>query len=339
MQSRSSLSVKLLMRALCVALVVALSARVVAAQSGGTGSTHAPPSLRQPDVQWYDLGEHGSFGYSRPKFLQSIRNAPRTIAGTAISSASRERLTEWALVIGSTAATIAADEWLLKKSRALAHAVDLPRNHPSINVRVGPLKILPIPTTIGSALYFLGDGAVSLGVAGGFFVYGATQKDNRAFRTASQITESLLAAGTFTQIIKHVTGRQTPSEATEPRGRWNWFPSLSEYNANVPGHDAFPSGHLAVAMATVEVVAMNYPERKFVRPVGYSLLTLLSFAMMNNGVHWASDYPLAIALGRTVAGVAVRRGRIVPAGTSPQSAGLQPLIAPGRIGVVIPLGR
>ncbi|MEP7344462.1 MAG: phosphatase PAP2 family protein [Gemmatimonadaceae bacterium] len=320
-----------------MALCSALGVRSAVAQSGNAASTLVPPP--PPEVQWYSLGEYGTFGYTRPKFLQSIRNAPGTIVGTVEFAADRGRLGQWAMLIGSTAATIAADEWLLDQSRRVAHAVDLPRNHPSVNVRVGSLKIVPLPTTLGSALYFLGDGAVSLGVAGGFFVYGAAQQDNRAFRTASQITESLLAAGTFTQILKHVTGRQTPSEATEPRGRWNWFPSLGDYNANVPGHDAFPSGHLAVALATVEVVAMNYPEKRFVRPVGYSLLTLLSFAMMNNGVHWASDYPLAIALGRTVAGVAVERGRTVGGGTGPRAAGLQPLVAPGRIGVLIPLGR
>jgi len=285
------------------------------------------------------MGTHGTFGYSRPKFLQSIRNVPATLAGTVAFSARREQLTEWAVVIGSTAVTIAADEWLLDQTRDLAHAVDLPRNHPSVNVRLGSLKIVPLPTTLGSAIYFLGDGAVSLGVAGGFFAFGAAKKDNRAFRTASQITESLLAAGTVTQILKHATGRQTPSEATIPRGKWNWFPSLSDYNKNVPGHDAFPSGHLAVATATVEAVALNYPERGFVRPLGYSLLTLLSFAMVNNGVHWASDYPLAIALGRTVAGVAVRSGRSVREPASGQAARIQPLIAPGRLGVLIPLGR
>jgi hypothetical protein len=38
-------------------------------------------------------------------------------------------------------------------------------------------------------------------------------------------------------------------------------------------------------------------------------MTVLAFAMVNNGVHWFSDYPLAIALGYTFAKVAVNRGR------------------------------
>lgn len=290
-------------------------------------------------LQWYDLGVHGRYGYTPPGVLQSIRNAPRTIAGTLTDSFRRDRLAEWALVAATTAASIAADEWMLDRTRALAHNVGLPPNHPSVNVRLGSLKLVPLPTTLGSAIYFLGDGAVSLGIAGGFLAVGAWKDDNRASRTASQITESLLAAGTFTQVLKHLTGRQTPSEATQPRGKWNWFPSWSAYNENVPGHDAFPSGHLAVATATVEVIARNYPEQRLVRPIGYTLLTALSFAMVNNGVHWASDYPLAVALGRTVAEVAVRRGRVSDDGAGSRGVQLQPMVGPGRLGVSLPFGQ
>lgn len=291
-------------------------------------------------VQWVDLGEHGSFGYTQPKLLQSIRNYPGTLAGTLRAGLRREAVVPWAVVGVTTALTIAADEWILARTRHLADQVGLPPNHPSVDVRLGSLKLVPLPTTLGSAIYFLGDGMASLGVAGGFLAYGALKDNHRASRTASQITESLLVAGTFTQIIKHVTGRQTPSEKTEPRGRWNWFPSLSEYNKNVPGHDAFPSGHLAVATATVEVIARNYPEKRIVRPLGYTLLTALSFAMVNNGVHWASDYPLALALGITTADIAVSRGRVRGSpGRESASRGFVPIIAPGVVGVSVPLGH
>ncbi|MFN8582544.1 MAG: phosphatase PAP2 family protein [Gemmatimonadaceae bacterium] len=317
-----------------LALCMAVLSGVSSAQP--TASSTISDTARS-SVQWYNLGAHGRYGYTPPRFLQSLRNAPGTIGRTVSTSLHPSAVGAWGLVAVSTAATIAADEWLLDETRSMARAVDLPPNHPSVNVRVGGLKLVPLPTTLGSAIYFLGDGAVSLGVAGGFMAVGAWKNDNRASRTASQITESLLAAGTFTQVIKHMTGRQTPSEATVARGRWNWFPSWSEYNANVPGHDAFPSGHLAVATATVEVIAQNYPEKRLVRPVGYSLLTALSFAMVNNGVHWASDYPLAIAIGRTVATQAVSRGRINASGN--EARAWQPLIGPGVVGVSFPIGR
>ena len=74
-------------------------------------------------------------------------------------------------------------------------------------------------------------------------------------------------------------------------------------------------------MATVTVIAENYPEYHFIRPVGYGLMGVLGYAMLNNGVHWASDYPLGIALGYGFAKIAVRNGRTrVPEPTSPLPA-------------------
>jgi hypothetical protein len=315
----------------------------------------APPALGAqqtalvvvpPDagVQWVDLERRGRFGYRPPRILQSVRDWPGTLSGAVRLGLRQEHLVTWAQVALSTGALIVADEWVVERTRQVAHHIGLPPNHPSYNVAVGPVKLIPIPTTLGSALYFLGDGATQLAIAGGFAAVGLGTGSNRARRTASQITEALLVAGTFTQILKHATGRQTPSEATVPRGRWQWFPSLADYNRNVPAHDAFPSGHLAVASATVEVIARNYPEKRLVRPVGYSLLTVLSFAMVNNGVHWASDYPLALAIGGGVAKVAVERGRIVgrPAGTASRSSrarGVRPIVAPGVVGLSLPFGR
>ena len=50
-------------------------------------------------------------------------------------------------------------------------------------------------------------------------------------------------------------------------------------------------------MATVTVIATNYPEKKWIRPLGYTLIGLTGWAMMNTDVHWAGDYPLALAVG------------------------------------------
>ena len=50
-----------------------------------------------------------------------------------------------------------------------------------------------------------------------------------------------------------------------------------------------------------------YPEKKWIKPVGYSLIGLTGFAMMNNKVHWAGDYPLAIALGYVAGCITVNR--------------------------------
>ena len=54
---------------------------------------------------------------------------------------------------------------------------------------------------------------------------------------------------------------------------------------------------LALVLATLTVIAENYPEQKWIRWVGYPMLGALTIGMVAQGIHWWSDYPLSIALG------------------------------------------
>jgi membrane-associated phospholipid phosphatase len=143
----------------------------------------------------------------------------------------------------------------------------------------------------------MGDGRSQFGLAGAFAAYGLIAGDNRAVRTGSEIVEAVLASGGVVQILKHITGRESPFVSTEPAGVWRFFPNQIKYHKKVPHYDAFPSGHLTTSLVTVIVVAENYPELTWIRPVGYALCGLISISMVNTGIHWYSDYPLAIALG------------------------------------------
>jgi hypothetical protein len=284
-----------------------------------------------------------AYVYTRPRLFHAVTDVPAALGATARDALRPQHAGAWLAVAGSTVALIAADEQVLAETRRLARRVDLPPNHPSANLRLGPFK-QPFPTTIGSGLYFLGDGMTSVFLASGFALRGSIADDTRARRTASEVMEALLVSGTITQVLKHVAGRQTPSEATAPRGRWRPFPSLSAYSANVPAYDAFPSGHLASTLATLTVVALNYPEHKFIWPVSSVAMGALSFAMVNNGVHWASDYPLALAIGSVVGNVVATRGRTIvrltpaspdsrPLPTQHDRFAVTPVVARGALGV------
>lgn len=171
---------------------------------------------------------------------------------------------------------------------------------------------LPVrgPTDVGSAMYFIGDGWTHSLIALSFLGYGLIADNSRALQTGSQLVEGMVTAGLITvQFLKHVTGRETPNTATVPGGRWRLFPNQIDYHKHVPHYDAFPSGHLATSMMTVTVIAENYPEHRYIRPLGYTLMTIVSYQMLNNGVHWISDYPLALAIGYSLGKIAVSRGR------------------------------
>ncbi len=144
---------------------------------------------------------------------------------------------------------------------------------------------------------YLGDGRPQFGLAGAFALYGFTMRDRRALRTASQLVEAILSCGAVIQVLKHVTGRQSPYVSTVPGGTWDFFPNQIEYHKHVPSYDAYPSGHIATAMTTLTVIAENYSECWWIRPLGYATLAAIGFSMANTGIHWYSDYPLGLALG------------------------------------------
>ncbi len=262
-------------------------------------------------TQRFRVGRGETFIYRRPRLADLVSGVPTVLSMTVRSAVSPDNRLNLAVTGVSTVILIAYDQELLDESRRFARRINLSAEHPTIRVAAGPYTLIAIPTTFSSGLYFLGDGWTDLLVAGGLGTYGAFKHDWRAETTATEIVSALLVSGAATQTIKHLSGRQSPSQSTEEGGRWRPFPSLKTYNKDVSAYDAFPSGHLAAAMATVTVVAENYPEHRWVRPVGYTLMTALSFAMVNSKVHWASDYPLALAIGGGIGMATARHGRRV----------------------------
>jgi hypothetical protein len=216
-------------------------------------------------------------------------------------------------IIGITASTllfIKYDDQIIDASKRFGNYIGVPGTNNAKNI--SPVKNLSffVPTDLSSGLYYIGDGITEIAVDGGFYLYGLIKNDYRALKTASELSEGLIAMGVTVQILKHLSGRESPKYATASAGRWDWFPKISEYQKHVPHYDAFPSGHLATAMMTTTIISSNYPEYKFIKPLCFTLMGLCGFQMMNNGVHWMSDYPLAIAIGYSFGKIAVARGRL-----------------------------
>ena len=254
-------------------------------------------------------------GYTRPALFDWLKKAPADIRDYGRETFRRKNTAAILIVIASTALLLVADQYLVDKAHNLGDHLGITHTQyqktflelpiPGVKKKPG----IEGPFDSGSALYFIGDGWVDLGLAGSFLGYGLAKSDNRALRTSSELAESILAGGTVVQVLKHVTGRESPFTTNTPGGVWRFFPNQFDYASNVPKYDAFPSGHLCAAMSAVTVIADNYPEHTYVRPVGYTLMGVLGFQMLNNGVHWASDYPLALAMGYGFGKIAVRKGR------------------------------
>lgn len=218
-------------------------------------------------------------------------------------------------LIGASAALMIYDQEMLDGVQKFSTNLGLDIREKPVaiidwTVKIGkstlPLPVF-VPGNLNTGFYFLGDGLPHFLTAATFWSVGKINKDNRALQTSSQLLESMLTSGLIIQVLKHTTGRQSPSHSTQKGGRWRPFPNQSEYAKHVPAYDAFPSGHIATFVSTFVVISDNYPENKWVKPMGYSLGTVLMYAMVNNGVHWISDYPLGIAIGYTCAKIVTQK--------------------------------
>ena len=240
--------------------------------------------------------------FAKPRPFSFISNIPADITGFTKRSFESKNLPRLRVIAASTVFLLIADQAITNTVQDIAddhHIRQAERFSPILNVNIGGKKtnIGKLPKNINTAFYFLGQGSTTMFMAAGFFLVGKIKKDNRALQTASQLTESFLALGIATQAMKYATGRENPSDATISGGRWRPFPKWNDFQNNKPKYDAFPSGHLACFVSAVTIISNNYPEKKWIRPLGYSIAGLCSLAMLNNGVHWASDYPLGFALG------------------------------------------
>lgn len=270
-------------------------------------------TVRLTKAQVYDLNSSESVVFYKPRPFEFIKNVPSDLAQFGKAVVAKKNLPALGLLVGSTAVLIAFDQPLLDAAQQFGRFIHLDPSHKfnRISVNIGSLKapLVDVPQNLNSALYFIGEGWPSILVAGGFFGYGIFKDDYRARQTSAELAEMFFTLAITCQTLKRVTGRQSPMNSSTPGGEWHPLTNPSVYASNVSNFDAFPSGHLATVMATITILSGNYPDNKYIKPVGYSVMGLVGFAMMNNGVHWAGDYPVAIAIGYTCGKIALNRGK------------------------------
>ena len=269
-------------------------------------------------------------GALRPK--QIVTEIPQTAWDTLKYSFQRDSVPVWAGLIASTAVLYQYDadlyDWSMRQGRRWnLKSEDLTKTI----ISLGPdAPILRLPSDAGSALYFLGDGWTHFSIAGGFLASGYFGTHARAWNTGVQIVHGITVSTMFNQFLKRTTGRQSPNHRTSPRGMWRPFPNQMKYSHNTPSYDAFPSGHVMTATLVFNTIRANYPAQEYwLFPVQAAWTTALMFQMMNNGVHWVSDYPLGIAMGWVVAKMAHRMGHGDEPATAKATAWNAWSVAPG----------
>ncbi len=257
----------------------------------------------------------------RPAWHDMVTNVPGDWMKYSRITFREDKITPYATIAVFTAVLVATDDPTWQFSKRITESSP-------------PVK------SASNILSTLGDGTAQLSLAAAFAAYGLALNNDRAVRTASQTVQALLAGGMVVQVIKHVTGRESPFVATSPTGIWRLFPNQIEYHKKVPHYDAFPSGHICTSMSTVVVIAENYPELKWIRPVGFTLVGLIGVSMVNVGIHWYSDYPLGLMIGYTFGMLASHpEGYDIAhiGGEGSHALSVAPELIPGGVGIVMNL--
>jgi hypothetical protein len=223
-----------------------------------------------------------------PNWHEFVTNTPSNMFGVVSHSFSSDNLPVLGYISALTAALVITDS----------------RTHSAVKTFFKNNKQLSNYTKYGVDI---GDGRINFAIGSLFALYGLTFSDNRALRTGLQCTEALISNGIMVQFLKRITGRESPGSSSSKSGTWRLFPNVNKYQKNQPKYYSFPSGHLSTAMATLTVIAQNYPESIYVKPVGYSLVGLLGIGLVSKDMHWFSDFPLAYALGYEVGKIITSR--------------------------------
>jgi hypothetical protein len=144
----------------------------------------------------------------------------------------------------------------------------------------------------------IGDGRYQFAAAGGLTLYGWLGDNPRFLRTASQMAESVIAVGIMIQVLKRITGRESPASSTRNGGTWRFFPNLHQYAKDEPKYYSFPSGHISSTTAILTVINENFPEAaSWLRPVSYGIIGIVGVGLVGQKMHWYSDLLPGIALG------------------------------------------
>lgn len=240
-----------------------------------------------------------SFNQQALQFKDVFLKTPEAAEDGLKRSFSKDSLAVWAGIISSTAILYKYDEDILSSTQAQGRRWGLVNNDNTKTFwKVGQYDILRLPTDAASGLYFLGDGWLHVWIAGGFVGAGKLADSTRAVNTGYELLNGMIVSTVFSQALKHAFGRQSPNQSTGKRGRWRPFPAISAYNSRTAEYDAMPSGHIMTTTLVFTVIRGNFPEYDhYLMPLEVVWVSALAFGMVNNGVHWVSDYPLGIAMG------------------------------------------
>jgi membrane-associated phospholipid phosphatase len=147
-------------------------------------------------------------------------------------------------------------------------------------------------------LSFLG-GPGPFVIGASLYAAGRMTRMPRLAGAALHMTEAVLVAASITGLGKGIFGRALPSVNDSNPANFQFGRGFHDGNGPFV---SFPSGHAAASFAmaaalTSEVDQWHPGLARIIGPIAYGSAGLVGLARMYQNVHWASDLPLAAAIG------------------------------------------
>lgn len=253
-------------------------------------------NFKDRKTQEYSISSSKTRIYYQPRWYESITDLPKDFKSTNANFFAGNHALYLAGTVAATLALVPADLSIVNNSRLVASHLGM--SEENTYGKFGPLKV--VPQNIGAGFYLIGNGITVVLLSSGFVAKGLIDNDYRAYATASGLIESLALSGVYVQALKRITGRESPFITLQngnKSSKWSPMPSFSKFATQTSRYDAMPSGHVTTIMTALTIISTNYPEYKWIKPIGYTAIGILGFQMLQSEVHWASDYPLALFIG------------------------------------------
>jgi len=147
-------------------------------------------------------------------------------------------------------------------------------------------------------LAFLG-GPGPFVMGAGLYAVGRLTRMPRLAGVGLHMTEAVLLAASFTGLGKGIFGRALPDVNVNNPDDFQFGRGFHEGNGPFV---SFPSGHAAASFAMAAVLTSEADQwhpglARVIGPIAYGGAGLVGLARMYQNVHWASDLPLAAAIG------------------------------------------
>lgn len=128
-------------------------------------------------------------------------------------------------------------------------------------------------------------------IGGSLFAFGKLKKDDEAVSASYAVLQSTIIAFSYNTLLKSITGRPNPDwRHTEDMDDLSKTFRFGFMRGGV--FWGWPSGHTSSTMAVVSALTSFYPDKTWLKVVGYSYVAymILGVTSVNRGgMHWFSD--------------------------------------------------